>query len=555
MAKVVPVGYILTDEAIKELVTADAKWRQLNDEWQRATGEAKQLAYRAACEIQDQITEALFAAAKAREVPAIALKRTARGDWIEHILANEYLESFGGDMALWTGSVERLGLDPPDQWISDAPLCFRRVDFDRWTAKRVPQPERPLGSGETYWTAIQAIEWIATRDRLAVASAKSDLRQDALYDDDLHEDVTLAFHEVLENETYKVPLVWRRDAVGLLVEACRTGDIMGIGLEQGSGESVEILVSAWAHRTIADSRHGVACVSIDRSNHEATWWNQLLFLRGRIEARWPIPEAEIGDRRTHLQPFKPHEIPPDHPPMSLLRFTGCVSPRWCQVWLLAQDCVHLVREAERIRVKVAKRFPRIPAWNSIPHELRGKEVRRRQIEARAQRILLFKLAPALVGAIASGEWTVRARDPIGTEAVVPSRLASQLVFDPAANSISLADGSTVWRGVTVEHASPAVESVQALPQDQLATAMLGDREIIALVKPVIEGIASDGLQLRRLDFEPMLRELCGSRLPPKAAERLWPMLALERWRKGGKRPAGKLVDDWRPYAERASKAR
>ena len=64
---------------------------------------------------------------------------------------------------------------------------------------------------------------------------------------------------------------------------------------------------------------------------------------------------------------------------------------------------------------------------------------------------------------------------------------------------------------------------------------------------MIERIAADGRQLRRPDFEPLLRELTGNRLPPKSGDRLWPELALPEWRKSGKRPEGKLVEDWRAY--------
>jgi hypothetical protein len=206
---------------------------------------------------------------RSRELSAIALKRTTAGDWIEHQLATKYLEESGGDLALWTGSVERFGLNPEDRWIADAPLCFRRSDFDRWSLKSsapLPSLTRSAAakSGETFWTAIQAIEWIATRDLLAVGNPKSELRPNALYPDalydDLHEDASLAFQEVLEGETYKAPLAWRLDAGEELTNACRAGDVSAIGLEQGSGESVEISVIAWAHRKIADTRHGVACV-------------------------------------------------------------------------------------------------------------------------------------------------------------------------------------------------------------------------------------------------------------------------------------------------------
>jgi hypothetical protein len=41
MSKVVPAGYILTDDAIKEIVTSGSEWARLNTEWQQATGEAK----------------------------------------------------------------------------------------------------------------------------------------------------------------------------------------------------------------------------------------------------------------------------------------------------------------------------------------------------------------------------------------------------------------------------------------------------------------------------------------------------------------------------------
>lgn len=147
-ARVVPVGYILTDDALQELVTTDPEWRRLDGEWMQATGDAKAEAHRQARELQDQITAKLFNAAKAHELPAIALKRTTSGDWFEHQLPDQYLEELAGDLALWTGSVARLPLNVEDRWIADAPLCFRRIEFERWrpkprgpdTAKAEPSP-------------------------------------------------------------------------------------------------------------------------------------------------------------------------------------------------------------------------------------------------------------------------------------------------------------------------------------------------------------------------------------------------------------------------------
>jgi hypothetical protein len=552
MSKVVPVGYILTNEAIKELVTADPKWRQLNDEWQRATGQAKQQAYRAACEIQDEITAALFAAAKSREVPAIALKRTAGGEWIEHILANEYLESLGGDMALWTGSVEGLGLDPSDQWISDAPLCFRRSDFDGWQARRAPQPAGAVSSRETYWTAIQAVEWIATRDRLAVTSAGSDLRTDALYGDDLREDITrsLAFHRILEEDTYQPAVVWRREALGLLIEACRSGQALAYGLERGAGESVEIPMSAWVHRTIADSPHGVACWPEDAFHLDATWWNRLRFGVAQVEALWPVPEPEVTQARRLAPSFQPHDIPPAYP-MSLTRLAGCLRPRWCHAWLLAQDCVTKTREAERIRLRVAKRHPRMPAWERLPLELREQDARRKEIERRARLILEYKLKPAMLSVMARSDWVIRGLDSGGNEAVVPARLVGQLLLDLSAGSVSLADGSFVWRGVTVERAAPQQPAADRAPTTALPDAAATDSEILGWAKSVIERVVGDGRQLRRADFDAMLRMEFGVRLPPKAEDRFWSLAAPDGWRKQGqgKLPADRRVVDWRVYLE------
>lgn len=162
---IIPVGYILTNEAIEELVGADPHHRRLKAEWQAATGQAKAKAYIDVCERQNQLTDRLFEDVKSRKLLAIALKRMApSGGWVEHNVPARYLETLGGDLAFWTGSVERLGLDPEDLWMADAPLCYRRSDFDDWLASTIVL--RPLGAQElpTWWTVPEASVWIATRD-------------------------------------------------------------------------------------------------------------------------------------------------------------------------------------------------------------------------------------------------------------------------------------------------------------------------------------------------------------------------------------------------------
>jgi hypothetical protein len=78
---------------------------------------------------------------------------------------------------------------------------------------------------------------------------------------------------------------------------------------------------------------------------------------------------------------------------------------------------------------------------------------------------------------------------------------------------------------------------------------LADGEILAWAKPIMNRIASAGRQLRRGQFERMLEEKFGSRLPAKVAERLWLLAAPEPWRKPsqGRLGAAASVIDWREY--------
>jgi hypothetical protein len=177
-ARIVPIAYILSDEAIEELVGADPHHRRLKEIWSAATGEAKAKAYIEVCERQNQLTDRLFEAVKSGKLLAIALKRMPpSGEWVEHRIAARYLETLGGDLAFWTGSVERLGLEPADRWMADAPLCYRREDFDDWLASTIVV--RPLGCEDlpTWWTVPEAAVWIVTRDpskvRLLDAKARA----------------------------------------------------------------------------------------------------------------------------------------------------------------------------------------------------------------------------------------------------------------------------------------------------------------------------------------------------------------------------------------------
>lgn len=115
MSRIIPAEYVLTDEAIDELVGADPHFRRLKAEWLAASGEAKNKAYIEVCERQNQITDQLVEAVKAHRLQPIALQRTAAGEWVEYGIPRRYRETLGGELSLWRGSAEKMELEPGDE--------------------------------------------------------------------------------------------------------------------------------------------------------------------------------------------------------------------------------------------------------------------------------------------------------------------------------------------------------------------------------------------------------------------------------------------------------
>lgn len=170
MSRIVPDEYVLTDEAIDELVGADPHFRRLKAGWLAASGEVKNKAYVEVCERQSQITEQLVEAVKAHRLQSVALQRTAAGEWVEYGIPKRYRETLGGELSLWRGSAEKMELEPGDEWLRHAPLCFRRREFHEWLASAAVV--RPVGAEDlpTWWTVPEAAVWIATRKLTAVQS-------------------------------------------------------------------------------------------------------------------------------------------------------------------------------------------------------------------------------------------------------------------------------------------------------------------------------------------------------------------------------------------------
>lgn len=209
------------------------------------------------------------------------------------------------------------------------------------------------------------------------------------------------------------------------------------------------------HSTIADSPHGVACRPEDAFS-DATWWNRLRFEASTIRSLWPVPEPEVGDHIRLAPSFKPHDIPPGYS-MSLVRLAGCVRPP-PPSGAMPGSCHGIapplgMREAKRVRTRVARLSPMKSPWERVPLEQRELEKRRAEIERRGRRGLEQRLKPAMIAVMAWPDFVIRAIDPGNNEVVIPGRLAPQLVPDVLASRASQGDGSITWRGLTVERSA------------------------------------------------------------------------------------------------------
>jgi hypothetical protein len=136
MSRVVPAAYISTDDAINELINSNPDWCRLSEVWESADGAAKHQAYGEVSALQDTLTQSLSAAVLANKLNAIALKQTANGEWTELCLPRDYWEGISGEVALFRGTVVGNGLSASDQWAAEAPLCFRRTEWDTWLSGR-----------------------------------------------------------------------------------------------------------------------------------------------------------------------------------------------------------------------------------------------------------------------------------------------------------------------------------------------------------------------------------------------------------------------------------
>jgi len=623
-ARIVPVGYILTDEALQEFVTSDPVWRRLDAEWKQATGDAKRKARQDAHQLQDELTAKLFKAAKSGELPPIVLRRTAAGEWTEHRLAGQYIAGLDGDMALWSGAVDRKILNLADEWLADAPLCFRRTEFEDWCPKSsapLPPPYQASPMSRiipvAYVLANEAIDELVGADphhrRLkaewsaATGEAKNKAyievseRQnqitDRLYEAvKSHELQPIALQRTLAGgwEEHAIPKRYRETLGGEL--ALWHGSVQKMELEPGDewirGAALTFRRSdfdAWVAGTIVVRPLGAEDLPTWWTVPEAAVWiatrdlSKVQSLDNRARASLFVAadlvsgtyeasfELLAGLRDGRLQasgwPRGQHggifsqPIPPDFwkaPTAFSESEIGVEGLRG-----LGDAMVGLLLESDEVMAK----------WESPQSLLDGEKIPLsvavgRLMHENLTGYLLRHAEVCVTGLNGNGRRVEIDKDVFRTKAVI----------NRVADAISTADGRLHWSAVMVElrqaveratsgaakddgrrfiafpdRAGPAWAEAHASLTSKQSPAFLGDLEIIALARPVIERIAADGRQLRRPHFEPLLRELAGDRLPPKAGDRLWPELARPEWRESGKRPKGKLVDDWRAYLKPVAK--
>jgi hypothetical protein len=147
---------------------------------------------------------------------------------------------------------------------------------------------------ESFWSAVQAIVWIATRSdsevgRVRVDGATSDswpfapLSDRSL--DDVDRRLTLEAVVRLRGEVGNVPSV--PQAVRELARACGTGRLSMLGRLRSVGDPVEISRSAWAHLELRDHASlGVIAASRDMLDDAANWWSTLRIDADSIRKIW-----------------------------------------------------------------------------------------------------------------------------------------------------------------------------------------------------------------------------------------------------------------------------
>jgi hypothetical protein len=150
----------------------------------------------------------------------------------------------------------------------------------------------------TYWSAIQACVWIATRDERLVARVrpKTSLAETFFAEEDENiagrslddADRRITLESAAAGEEAPDVFGARRQ----ILTAAAEGNIAVVGRLRGSGNAVEIPRLAWANLEIRDhSNYGVVAASPDLFDPLADWWDSLRIEQRVVQRQWPFPRT------------------------------------------------------------------------------------------------------------------------------------------------------------------------------------------------------------------------------------------------------------------------
>jgi hypothetical protein len=150
----------------------------------------------------------------------------------------------------------------------------------------------------TYWSAVQACVWIATRDeRLVVRVAPETSLAETWLDEEDWNIAGRSLDGADRRITLETAVAGRKapDVFGArrqILSAAAEGNIAVVGRLRGSGNAVEIPQLAWANLEIRDHSHyGVVAAAPDMFDPLADWWDSLRIEQRIVQRHWPFPRT------------------------------------------------------------------------------------------------------------------------------------------------------------------------------------------------------------------------------------------------------------------------
>jgi hypothetical protein len=143
MAVILPSTWITTGLAIADWYQGDAQWRLLSDRAHEApsitrkanmqhAAPARGTAHDKRRAREGDLLDAVLNEVQNDRIDTLIMARSPSGEWVEHVLPDQYLVSPQFRAALLSGQAGRLRLTGSDVFFADCALCFRSVDWKKW---------------------------------------------------------------------------------------------------------------------------------------------------------------------------------------------------------------------------------------------------------------------------------------------------------------------------------------------------------------------------------------------------------------------------------------